>query len=198
MARPAKFDRNEVVATALDLVWRDGVERSSVKHLAEQLDMTRSSFYNAFGSRDDFIRELMQAYGKGSPDRLLGEEVTGDVIPVIEAVFREMCRQRGNDPERRGCLIVNLLCDRAATGDELGAQASAMIDGMAARLAELVNLAKANGEIAVRADDSVLALALQTLLLGLNVLAKTGKSEEELWQVAKLTLVGLGIPVTAN
>lgn len=193
MARPAKFDRDEVVAAALDLVWRDGVERSSVKHLAEQLDMTRSSFYNAFGSREDFIRELIREYGKHSPDRPLYEAMEGDVVPVIERVIRQICHDRGNDPERRGCLVVNLVCDRVPTDDPLGAEAGFRIDGSIERLVELVEMAKANGEIPADKDSRDLALSLQTLMLGLNVLAKTGKSEAELWHAARLTLAGLGI-----
>lgn len=60
-------------------------------------------------------------------------------------------------------------------------------------LERLLDQAAANGEIENREDLREKALALQNLLIGLNVMAKVVRSEDDLWAAAKQTLKGLGL-----
>lgn len=193
MARPAKFDRDEALGSALDIVWLEGVERASVKHLSEQLGMTRSSFYNAFGSRDDFLSEVIQRYSRQSPDSPLHQPAEGPIVPLIADVFRAICKARGEDPQSRGCLVVNMVCDQGSSDDGPGQQAGTMIQDSVERFTELISQAKRRGELPDSAKPRPLALALQSLMLGINVLAKAGQGEADLWLTAEQTLVGLGL-----
>lgn len=51
----------------------------------------------------------------------------------------------------------------------------------------------ASGEIEDEDDIREKAFALQNLLIGLNVMAKVVRSEDDLWASAKQTLKGLGL-----
>ncbi len=58
MGRPSKFDREAAIDKVMQEVWRNGFERASVKALSERLGITRSSFYNAFDSREALLGSL--------------------------------------------------------------------------------------------------------------------------------------------
>ena len=193
MARPAQFDRKEAVSAAMNAIWRNGFSQSSVKTLSELLGITRSSFYNAFESREALLREALSEYAAQSPDAVLHAEVTGLVRPLLTAVFRDICRVRASDPEGRGCLVINTVCELCPDTEGLGAELAELVLGSAERLETLLKIARDGGEIPKGADVHALALALQNLMIGLNVLCKVVRSEEELWLLTCTTLDGLGL-----
>lgn len=198
MARPAKFDRGEALTAAMHAIWRNGYEAASVKALSEMLGITRSSFYNAFGSREDLFREAMTEYAAESPDAPLGGDIVSPVLPLLTQVFREICRARASDPDGRGCMIVNTVAELCPSPDGLGAELAEVVLGSAARFGKLLEIAKAGGEIPAEVNTHATALALQNLMVGLNVLCKVVRSEDELWLLARTTLKGLGLLWEAN
>lgn len=194
VARPAKFDRSEALVSAMHAIWEDGFEHSSVKALSERLGITRSSFYNAFGSREDLFRESLAYYFGQSPDAPLREGFDGPVLPVITSVFRNICKVRAADPRRRGCLVVNTVCE--LSGDETGelsTEVSDIVIGSARHMESILILAREGGEIPEESNVHALALSLQNLMIGLNVLCKALPDEQELWLLTRTTLAGLGL-----
>ena len=59
MARPSKFDREDALDVVMNQIWQTGYRNNSVKSLAEVLGITRSSFYNAFGSQEQLFKEVL-------------------------------------------------------------------------------------------------------------------------------------------
>lgn len=193
MARPVKFDREAALQTAMHAIWTNGFERSSVKALSDLLGITRSSFYNSFGSRDALFLESIPAYQAQNPYGPLYRQPSAPVLPLVESVFREICRARAADPEGRGCMIVNTICELAPGSDGLGEALVELVLGSVQRLEQLMEMARADGELVASSDPHALALALQNLMLGLNVLSKVIRDEAELWLTARTTLAALGI-----
>jgi TetR/AcrR family transcriptional repressor of nem operon len=76
---------------------------SSAKALSERLGITRSSFYNAFGSREASFKEALDLYFSIAPDRVLAHiEANESVLEVLTRTFRDVCRVRAADPEAYG------------------------------------------------------------------------------------------------
>lgn len=193
MGRPAKFNRQEAVTTVMNAIWKNGFEQSSVSQLAELLGITRSSFYNTFGSQEALFLEALPEYAAQSPDAPLAGDIRGPVLQLVTAVFRDICRARAADPEVRGCMIVNTLCELCPATEGLGAKVVEIVLGSAERIKRLLVIARDGGEIPAAADVHALALALQNLMIGLNVFCKVVPNEEELWLLTRTTLEGLGV-----
>ena len=194
MARPAKFDRNEAVELAMNEIWRDGFEANSVKALSEKLGITRSSFYNAFGSREALFREVLDLYSSQSTDRGLDDATPGKPVrQILTETFRAVCKARASDPEGRGCLAINCVAELCGTHEELGTLLEHAVLGSATRIERLIERAIGQNEIASDVDPHTLALALQNLLVGLNVMSQVVRGEQELWNAAKITLKGLNM-----
>ena len=194
MPRPSSFDRNDLIEQAMQELWRSGYEASSVKAMSEKLGITRSSYYNAFGAREDLFKETIDAYLDQSPCAMLrGDLPDIPVCALLTRMFRAVCSAPAVDPEARGCLMLNSLCEFDTTKDELGVMVAGNVLESIERFEELLQLALDNGELTDLADVHGTALALQNLLVGLNVLSKALHDEGELWLTAKTTLVSLGL-----
>jgi TetR/AcrR family transcriptional repressor of nem operon len=194
MGRPLKFDRDSAVEDAMKEIWKKGMEASSAKALAEHLGISRSSLYNSFGGREGLIREAFKRYSSQSPDHMLAEiDATSEILPVITSLFREVCRIRASDPDAKGCLVVNCIAELVGVDESLGPEIEHTIRQGIDRFENLLRQAARNGEIPRHPDLREKALALQNLLIGINLISKVVRSEEDLWAIARQTLDGLGL-----
>ncbi len=194
MGRPAKFERQAAVERAMNEIWRNGFQACSAKALSETLGITRSSFYNAFGSREQLFREALALYAERCPDRpLAAGNWNGSVLDLLAGTIHEVCRVRASDSEARGCMAVNSVAELVGVDDVLGPELERAVLGNVEQFEKLMHLASENGELPDEFDARTAALALQNLLLGLNVMAKVIHSEEDLWAAARGTLRGLGL-----
>ncbi|MGJ8527071.1 TetR/AcrR family transcriptional regulator [Maritalea sp.] len=194
MGRPTAFDREQAIDDVMNIMWRDGYEASSVKALSEQLGITRSSFYNAFGTRENLFMEALNHYAQQSPDYALALATPPiDVKVLLTMVYKEACAARANDAEARGCLLVNSVAELCNTNDKLGPTLEKLVFSNIKRIEALLKLGVESKEFPRDLDIHATALALQNLLMGLNVMCKVVKDEAELWLAAKTSLKGLNM-----
>jgi AcrR family transcriptional regulator len=113
MARPREFDEKAVLDTAMECFWRRGYEATSMRDLIEKTGITGASLYNAFGDkRALFVKTLERYVDDSVADRIRRCEA----LPpreAIEAFFSEVLRRSLEDPERKGCMLVNTRLDAA-------------------------------------------------------------------------------------
>lgn len=194
MARPLGFDRNEMIDTAMRLIWRDGYEASSVKSVSEALGITRSSYYNTFRSRDALYAEALECYFAVIPERTLFTEAAEVDFPaVLTAVLRESCRARTHEFQGLGCMAANGIAELLPPTGEAGQAISAATDGFIARLTDLVASAVARCELPHNTDIKSMGLSIHTLIMGLNIESKVVRDEAVLWGSARSLLAGLGL-----
>ena len=192
MSRPREFDRTEAIETVMNEIWKNGYEACSVKALSEKLGIARSSFYNAFGSREALFKEALVKYFNQSPDKAFADAREGvRVKALMTRTFREVCRVRASDPAGRGCMAINSAAELCNVHEELGNLLADAILGSLSCLEKLLQWGVEQGEIDADADTHALALALQNLLIGLNLMCKVVRDEDELWLAAEATLRGL-------
>jgi len=194
MARPSEFDRHEAVEIVMNEIWKNGYEASSVKSLSEKLGITRSSFYNAFGSRQNLLKEALKLYFNQSPDIALTNAVPGvSIRQLFTSTFKAACKARGMDQQGRGCLAINCVAELCNVDDELGPVMEHAILSSLKRMETLLNWGVAQKELDPQIDIPGTALALQNLLMGLNIMCKVVRSERDLWKTAQITLKALNL-----
>jgi len=194
MGRTAKFDREAAVEICMHEIWRNGFEACSVKAISEKLGITRSSFYHAFGNREALFLEVLAHYFAQTPDRVLGGVgPQTNVRRLLTGFYKDVCRTRAADPEARGCMAVNCVSELVGVDEALGPVLKDAIRFSIDRLESILKTAATNGEIEDDGDLRAKALALQNLMIGLNVLSKVVRAEDELLAVAEQTLRGLGL-----
>lgn len=99
----------------------------------------------------------------------------------------------GRDPEWRGCMAVNAISELCSSHPELGPVLAEVIFGSLERLERLLKLGVETGELPKDYDIRSNALAVQTLMIGINTLSKVVHSEKSLWLACEATLKGLDL-----
>lgn len=192
--RPAQFDRDAAVETALLTFWHDGYQASSVKALSERLGIARSSFYNTFDSQEALFLEALDRYLDRAPDRALAHiPDQGSIRALITETFRTVCLALDADRDARGCLLVNSVSALCPAGDGLGATIAAHVIARVERIEALLRAAVDRGELPPELDVATTALALKTFLVGLNLMAKVVPDKGALWPAARATLAAHGL-----
>ena len=194
MGRAMKFDRNDAVEWAMNEIWKKGYEACSVKYMSEQLGITRSSFYNTFGSREKLFLEVLDRYMKQSPDYGLTEvDNTESALRTLSSTIRTVIKLRVIDQEARGCLTVNSVSELVGVNAALGEKIEEVIVNSMSVLSKVLQRAVALKELPEDFDIEANKIALQYLLIGISTLAKVVRSEDELWAGARTSLDALGL-----
>lgn len=194
LGRPAEFDRDAALEVAMLAFWRDGFKETSVKALSERLGITRSSFYNAFGSQEAMFLEALDRYLSRSPDCAMADGAPeGSVCVLISETFQQICATLAADPDAKGCLAVNSVGALCNVDEALGPKVAAVMIERLQRIENLLKLAIVRGELPADTDVKATAVALKTLLVGLNTMAKVLPDRSDLWPAARAALLALGV-----
>ncbi|MBL0886943.1 TetR/AcrR family transcriptional regulator [Myceligenerans indicum] len=111
MARTPAFEREVVVRSARSLFWEHGYEDTSVPALENATGLSRSSIYNAFGSKRGLFDAVVQSYlDEVIRPRLrpLCEDVVapGAITEYLQGLGRAL-KGVGSMSAVNGCLLIN-------------------------------------------------------------------------------------------
>lgn len=189
-----KFDRDDAIISMMNDIWRSGFDSISVKAVSEKLGITRSSFYNAFESREALFLEALDLYFNHAPYRKLATfSESSDPLILLTQVFKEVCVALCRDPEHRGCMAVNSVSELVGVNPVLGPVLENAFLNNIKCFEALLEESIRQGLLPENTDAHILALALQNTLMGLNTMSQLVKSEPELWSATRITLEALNV-----
>ncbi len=178
MARPRKFDEQDVLTAARDTFWRGGYKATSVQDLAEATGLGAQSLYGAFGSKRDLFMRISTSTAR---PRLPASKPRSPPTPV-----------RGTGSLPQWCSKTTaawIAAPRLPDGQQhRGAQCSGRRRASACvprvrRHARAVRAADhrgpEKGEIDSDVDPTETARALIAVMQGIEFLQKSGIAEDE-------------------
>jgi TetR/AcrR family transcriptional repressor of nem operon len=179
--RPRAFDQQVALGDALGVFWRKGYEATSLDDLTEATQLSRSSFYAAFGSKRELLLHAYRRYADAfyADMKALADEHE-DTDDALRAMVRALVDTR---PDDRGCFCVNAIVELAPSDPELAELGRAHIQRMCALLEELITQRGTRRPMA-RAQ----AATLMTLTMGSAVFRKASVAEDTLKWVQKQAL----------
>lgn len=179
MARPREFDEAAAVDAAMHCFWRDGYETTTVRDLAVHMGITGTSLYNAFGDKRSLFLQALQRYAERSTrERIARLESTLPPKQAVRAFLGEIVERSLDDPDRRGCLLVNSALEIAPGDAELGAVVAARLGEIEAFFRRAIAAAQADGSVPPGRDPADLARMLLGVTLGVRVLARSNPQRE--------------------
>ena len=195
MGRLKAFDEDEVLDRAVDCFWQHGYEATSVRDLADRMGIGGASLYNAYGDkRALFVAALARYADRSMRERIDRLEKRGRPKEAIRAFLAEIIDRSLEDPDRKGCLLVNSALDVAPRDAAIGRVIAGCFGELRAFFRRNLEAARAAHQVPRQTDPDELAGHLLGVVLGIRVLARTGANRAQLDAVARPALSLLAMP----
>jgi len=178
VGRPREFDRDEALAKAVDLFWRQGYEATGIADLTEHLGIARQSLYGAFGSKRELFLAAVERYVNDTLDRVVATlEGPGSALGNVRKVL-DGWSERSADSATCGCLVTNSIAEFGLRDEEMTAILGRKLDRLERAFHIALERARAAGEIAPDKQPAQLARVFVTAGQGLAVVLKTRPEQD--------------------
>jgi TetR/AcrR family transcriptional regulator, transcriptional repressor for nem operon len=196
MARPRKFDEQQVLATAREQFWARGYAATRMDDIAEATGLGKGSLYGAFGGKQDLFHRVFDDYCTSVVDataqQLRGDDE--DAYSRLSAHIHAVAGASAADTAQRGCLLAKGTAELAEHDKTVATRAHTAIETLHALLKDDIAACQRNGDLDADADPGQLAALVLAVLRGIEALAKAGADEKTLTDIARTALAVLPRP----
>ena len=173
MARPREFDEAAVLDAAIERFWQRGYEATSVRDLADEMNIAGASLYNAFGDKRSLYERALNRYlDRTFRERIRRLEPSLSPREAIVAFLQEIIKRSLTDKQRRGCMLVNSAIESAPHDSKFLEIVATFLDEVESFFFRCVSNGQRNGSITKAHSAEDLSKSLLGILLGIRVLAR--------------------------
>lgn len=192
MGRSREFDEDEVIEQAMQVFWRRGYQATSLQDLLGAMDLSKSSFYEAFGTKRDLLLTALRRYAGSGMAGLIAPLLRPEASrPEIEETLGRMVRHARSAEGRRGCLVNNTLGEVAPHEPVVFAALQDVLGRLESLLTDAVTRGQRKGEITRKESARALARFLANTFGGINLAAKARPARVALDDVVRVALRAL-------
>ncbi len=191
--RKRTFEKDEALDKAMRVFWENGYSGTSLTDLTTELGINKPSLYAAFGNKEKLFQASIEHYMTeyGMP-RLQNLDKNSDV-PVkekLKAYLYSVIELQTEKESPNGCFFVKSQCESGRVG--FPKQMTALLEKMGGMNEEMINRFFENevskGHFSKNADPKEMSGFLLSVLFGLAVQARSGKTKQELQDIADYTI----------
>nr|WP_279537092.1 TetR/AcrR family transcriptional regulator [Aestuariicella hydrocarbonica] len=160
------------------LFWRRGYEATSLQDLVDELGINRFSLYNTFGDKQTLFARVVDVYEQRVFGPLLKTlEPPGEGLTRLETYLDTLAKGLRQQPAVNGCFLQNTVLAGEVRDTQVLNHIRDVFQRLQAALAEVVDGAKAQGEIDESESTQELADYLLMQVQGLIALHGLGAPE---------------------
>lgn len=195
MARPRSFQEDQALDAAIECFWRQGRDGASVRDLAAEMGINGPSLYNAFGDKQALFSRALEKYVDCFVrERIARLEAMASPKAAIKGFFDELVRRSIEDPEQRGCLLINAALEGSSDDPALQAEVQRYLGEIRSFFRRRLELAAALNEIPATLNPEEASRLLLAVVIGLRVTARLDPTEAALNGVVRPMLSLLDSP----
>ncbi len=188
MTRPREFDRDQALASAMQVFWQKGFAATSTDDLLAAMQIGRQSLYNAFGSKRDLYLEALERYQLESVGAHLRRLKSGATpLAGLESMLLGVVA-RDEAVRHLGCMGVNAICEHGAIDDDLASLRDKSGGLLLAAVTECIRAAQQTGDVDASIDADATAMFVLTTMQGLQLNARAGLDPKLLRTTAKFAI----------
>lgn len=186
--RPLEFNPDEVLESAMQLFWSKGYRFTSLQLLIATMGISKSSFYQAFGSKHVIFQSCIKRYRLMLIEMVRAQlKQSNSGKQFIETIFSDAINQTEENEIRRGCLLMNTASEFAQTDPVIADLITASLDELTDLFESAIIQAQQEGDISYDKNAHLLAVYLVSSISGLKCMVKAGVNEETASNIAKAT-----------
>jgi TetR/AcrR family transcriptional regulator, transcriptional repressor for nem operon len=183
-----QFDEQEVIALALDVFWRKGLNDATMQDLAAATGVQRGSLYNAYGDKEAIFLRAFDQYAReflSSVEDLMAE---GDLATRLKNFFDSaIVNMTGGSPPR-GCLTTRTALNAGISSEAVRERVQHLLGRLEQVVSKAITSAP-DGRPAAEANR--LARVVVTFTRGLAVMERAGYSRKQLKESASTFIEAL-------
>jgi TetR/AcrR family transcriptional regulator, transcriptional repressor for nem operon len=193
MARPKEFDQEKALRKAVRLFCQQGFAATSTDELMCVMQVGRQSMYDTFGDKRALFLKALEMYVTESVHAINVElEKPGSALSAIKNALAAFA-ERSDLSNSEGCMGLNAISEFGQRDADV-----TRITRHAARvqrqtLIRVLTRAKNQGELSSDADLDSMADFFESMLAGIRMAAKAGKSRQALRNIAAFAGRAYGI-----
>lgn len=192
LGRPLEFDPDKAVDIAMEVFWCRGYETTSMTDLLDAMDLSKSSFYQTFGNKQQIFERCLKRYVDTLSTNMEKElNASRSGRSFIENMLDTIASTAEQEEGAKGCLMVN-------SANEFGQKdsviATSLEDGLqlfTKVFIKAVKRAQSEGGISAGADPHVIVNYLHVSISGLRTMIKTGADKKSIKGTVTLILKAL-------
>ena len=177
--RPRSFDEADVVEHAKDVFWHRGYRASSMRELTDATGVLPGSVYAAIGDKHALFLRALALYAedtrRAAADLARGPDVVSRLRGLLTSVLSAAVGSPG-----RGCMLGNTAAELLPGDDGAATIVRDALRDLEASIAEAIESAQRQGEIASDVNSTSQAVLLVALMQGLHVVARTEADPQRL------------------
>ncbi len=188
--RPLQFDPETALAQATRLFWEKGFEGTSTAELMEKMNLSKSSLYQTFGSKQNLFNRCIEYYGQMTQDAMLEKfEKAASGKQFLIDFFHQTLLDTDDYPT--GCLLVNTACEIGDSNMTVSRLVSHKVKKTQQLMENAIRRAQQEGDISKDKDAKQLSDYLMTNLCGLRVIKQMQYSKAKMQNIIKQILNSL-------
>ena len=196
--RKRTFEKDEALDKAMRVFWENGYSGTSLSDLTTKLGINKPSLYAAFGNKEKLFESSIERYVSDYiVPRLQNLDANSDapVKQKLKGFLYSVIELQTENESPNGCFFVKSQCESGSIG--FPEKMTLLIGKMSAMNEEMVDQffqsEITKGHFTKDADPKEMSGFLLTVLFGLAVQARSGKSKKQLQQIADYTINALPV-----
>lgn len=192
LGRPIEFDPDQALQAAMEVFWRQGYEATSLQDLLQAMGLSKSSFYQAFGSKHELFQRCLALFRERQVKRMmsaLNRAPSGREF--LHGVLRSTAQEAHSPHPPKGCLIMNTATEFSGRDPLVSALVADGARDFAGVFRAAVIRAQEEGDISHSQNADTLAHYVVTTVSGLKTMVKAGLSPTKVAEVAEVALGAL-------
>ena len=167
------FNEDKAIEAAMILFWEKGYTDTSMANLLEATNLTKGSFYNAFGSKKDLFIKALLKYDLENRRKVLQKLVAMDQpVQAIESFFENMIEECSQDIDKKGCFLINTSLELNSYDEEIQKIIVNALSEVETFFKQMIELGQTRGEIVKNLDPQNTAKSLMGTVAGTRVLGR--------------------------
>jgi TetR/AcrR family transcriptional repressor of nem operon len=194
MPRTRTLADDTVLDRAIAVFWRYGYAAASLRDLTEATGLSTAALYNRFNDKEGLFLESLRRYAdQGLTDRLARLATLKSPLNAIRTFFDELIEMSADDPNRRGCLLVNTVLDGAPISPAASALVRQRLGEVQAFFGSRLRLARKAGLIDSAIKPAEMAEILLGTVLAIRVLARLDPDRQRFRRLVDQALIPLTV-----
>lgn len=178
LGRPKTFNKDDILAIAMDYFWAHGYEKSSLDDLLKAMGIKKSSFYNTFKSKEALLLEVLDSYMQYRYKQFNQFQNEKGIKYALLVMVKITISDLEDSNYRKGCLVVNSGKECYGKHHHLSHEIARHVSNNIDFITDFVEKAKNNNEIKNPLPARVIASRYLTMRNGLAMMIQAGVSQE--------------------